>query len=177
MVAFKYPMSKGQYVGKITREQLNELCKDYCCMFRIKATYVTPLNNYEHPISASKCRGPNGKPLKHGVVKDNGRVITAEYLEITMTEQDFFTYERYYTQETLEFFDCYIYKKGYLPSVFIKAVLKLYRDKTALKGMKGKELDYALAKEMLNSRALLGKDKYYYIRLSDWYHSPPRRCR
>ena len=151
MVAFKYPMSKGEYKGNITREQLYELSEKYCCMFRMRATYVTPRNNYEHPISASKCRGQDGKILKDGVVKDNGRVITADYLEITMTEQDFFTYESYYNQETLELFDCYIYEKGYLPTVFIKAVLKLYRDKTALKGIEGKELDYSLAKEMLNS--------------------------
>ena len=155
MIAFKYPMSRGEYLGDINREQLMELCKNHCCMFRIRATNVIPKNNYEHPLSSSKCRerDENGKvrPLKHGVTKDNGRVVTADYLETTMTEQDFFTYERYYDQENLELFDCYAYKKGYLPTPFIKSVLKLYKDKTELKGIEGKEIDYLLAKEMLNS--------------------------
>lgn len=152
MVAFKYPMSKGEYIGNITRDQLMELCKQYCCMFRIRATNVISTSNfYEHPLSASKCRDADGRVLRRGVVKDNGRVISAEYLETTMTEQDFFTYERFYSQETLEFFDCYIYKKAYLPTAFIMSVLKLYRDKTVLKGIEGKEVDYLLAKEMLNS--------------------------
>ena len=144
-------MSKGEYIGTITEEKLYDLCKEYCCMFRIRAKNVIPINNYEHPLSSSKCRDKDGRPLKYGVAKDNGRVITAEYLETTMTEQDFFTYRRFYDQEELEIFDCYIYRKGYLPTVFIKSVLKLYRDKTVLKGILGKEIDYLLAKEMLNS--------------------------
>lgn len=162
MVAFKYPMSKGKYVGTITRDQLMELCKNYCCMFRVRATNVIPKNNFEHPLSLSKCRNEDGKPLRyktkvdgenkhHNVTLDNGRIITAEYLETTMTEQDFFTYERYYDQETLELFDCYIYYKAYLPTPFIKSVLKLYKDKTELKGIPGREVDYLLSKEMLNS--------------------------
>ena len=144
-------MSKGKYIGNIDRDQLMELCKKYCCMFRIRATNVIPKNNFEHPLSASKCRDENGRPIKKGVTKDNGRVITADYLETTMTEQDFFTYERYYDQEHLDMFDCYIYYKAYLPTAFILSVLKLYKDKTELKGIQGKEVDYMLAKEMLNS--------------------------
>jgi hypothetical protein len=45
----------------------------------------------------------------------------------------------------------YVYEKAYLPTAFVKAILKLYCDKTTLKGVKGNELLYLLAKEMLNS--------------------------
>ena len=41
MVAFKFPMSAGQYIGEINREKLIELCKDYCCMFRVAITNFT----------------------------------------------------------------------------------------------------------------------------------------
>ena len=145
MVAFEYPMSKGEYIGDITEDELMKLTRNYCCMFRVRATNLVPLNDYEHPLSSSKCR----KGL--GIAKDNGRVITAEYLETTMTEQDFFTFRRYYDAEKLELFDCVRYEKGYLPTAFIKSVLKLYEDKTELKGVEGQEVNYMLAKEMLNS--------------------------
>ena len=138
-------MSKGEYIGDVTEDELMALTKHYCCMFRVRATNLVPLNDFEHPLSSSKCR--NGE----GIAKDNGRVITAHYLETTMTEQDFFTFKRYYDAEKLELFDCVRYEKGYLPTAFIKSVLKLYEDKTKLKGVEGKEVNYMLSKEMLNS--------------------------
>lgn len=145
MVAFKYPMSKGEYIGDISIDDLLSMASKYCCMFRIRVVNLVPLNDFEHPLSSSKCR--NAK----GIIKDNGRVITAEYLETTMTEQDFFTFQRYYEWESLEIFDCVRYEKGYLPTAFIEAVLKLYGDKTKLKGVEGQEVNYLLSKEMLNS--------------------------
>src|SRR5699024_4746531 len=43
------------------------------------------------------------------------------------------------------------YQKGYLPKSIIESVLNLYEDKTQLKGVKGKEVEYLLSKGMLNS--------------------------
>lgn len=145
MVAFKFPMSAGQYIGEINREKLIELCKDYCCMFRVAITNLVPLKHIEHPLSSSKCR------KKKEVVEDNGRVVTAAYLETTITEQDYFTYEEFYAWEDIKFFDCWIYYKQYLPTPFVKSILELYRDKTTLKGVEGEEVNYLLKKEMLNS--------------------------
>lgn len=145
MVAFKFPMSKGEYIGKITREQLVELCKNYCCMFRVAFTNLVPLKHIEHPLSSSKCRE------KKEVAEDNGRVITAAYLETTVTEQDYFTYEEFYSWENCEMFDCWIYLKQYLPTAFVKSILELYKDKTTLKNVDGEEVNYMLKKEMLNS--------------------------
>lgn len=145
MVAFKFPMAKGEFVGEISRNDLMELCKTHCCMFRIALTNLVPLNNIDHPLSFSKCR-----KVKEGVI-DNGRLVTAAYLETTITEQDYFTYEEFYSWETIRFFDCIAYKKNYLPTPFIEAILKLYNDKTKLKGIEGEEVNYLLSKEMLNS--------------------------
>ena len=138
-------MSKGEFIGKINRSELMELCKTHCCMFRAAITNLVPLKHIEHPLSLSKCRKVKG------AVVDNGRVVTAEYLETTITEQDFFTYEEFYDWENIEMFDCIAYYKAYLPTPFVKAVLKLYRDKTELKGVAGEEVNYLLSKEMLNS--------------------------
>ena len=145
MVAFKFPMSSGKFIGEVTEEQLIELCKDHCCMFRVEIEDLVPTNDIENPISSSKCR-----ELKEAV-KDNGRVVTASHLVTTITEQDYFTYKHFYDWSSCKIFDLVAYKKGYLPTRFIEAVLKLYVDKTELKGVDGQELNYLLAKEMLNS--------------------------
>ena len=145
MVAFEFPMGKGVPVGEIGMDALFELCKTNCCMFRLAFTNLVPLNNIEHPISISKCRKSEEAHV------DNGRVITAKYLETTCTEQDLKTYLYFYDFESIRIFDCVAYPKGYLPTPFVKTILKLYKDKTVLKGIKGEELNYLLSKEMLNS--------------------------
>ena len=43
------------------------------------------------------------------------------------------------------------YERDYLPTDFVKSIVKLYLDKTMLKGVEGREVDYALSKELLNS--------------------------
>lgn len=145
MVAFKFPMSEGQYIGDSSRDKIYELSKDYCCLFRISGDYIISKNWNEHPLSSSKCRNLE-QPIR-----DNGRLVSARHFETTCTEQDFFTYEYFYSWENLKIYDLYIYEKAYLPTAFVKAVLKLYCDKTTLKGVEGSELLYLLAKEMLNS--------------------------
>ena len=77
MVAFKYPMSKGEYIGNISENDVSILSSKYCLMFRLKAYNLVPLNDYEHPLSSSKCRNAIG------IAKDNGRVITAELFHIS----------------------------------------------------------------------------------------------
>ena len=47
--------------------------------------------------------------------------------------------------------DFFIYKKQYLPTDLVKCILKLYWDKTTLKDVKGKELEYFKSKENINS--------------------------
>ena len=44
-----------------------------------------------------------------------------------------------------------VYKRDYLPKEFILAILKLYKDKTELKGIDGMESEYLHGKELLNS--------------------------
>lgn len=163
MVAFKFPMDTGKFIGELTKEQMYAMAEDHCLMFRVQFENLVPLNDIEHPISASKCRWKDGKPILSHRPKDdyrkeepelsvdNGRVITAKWLEITCTEQDFRTYELFYDWESYRIFDCVAYKKQYLPTSFVKAILKLYKDKTMLKGVDGEEVNYMLSKEMLNS--------------------------
>lgn len=94
-----------------------------------------------------------GEPIKgkEYVKYNNGKVAEADYVEIYLTEMDFYTYELFYKWDKLELYNVHIYKKGYLPRNTIAAVLQLYTDKTTLKGNEERALEYCLKKEILNS--------------------------
>lgn len=145
MLSEMFPMEKGQYVGSCSVDQIHILSKKYCCMFRCKIHFLISTTEVEHPLSASKCR-----KLKSGI-EDNGRLVTAEYLETTLTEQDLFIMENFYDWDSFEIFDLIIYRKAYLPKEFIKVIIELYKDKTKLKDIQGEEINYMIAKNMLNA--------------------------
>jgi hypothetical protein len=56
-----------------------------------------------------------------------------------------------YTYDSYEILDSYTAMKNYLPREFIMATLKLYSEKTKLKGIPSKKIEYQIWKEMLNA--------------------------
>lgn len=145
MVSEKFPMSKGKYVGSVSIESLKYYVQNYCCLFDLKLTNVVSKYSFENIISFSKCFR-----IKNYVL-NNGRVFSAEELCTTINELDFEVIYKFYNFTNIEIHNLYIYKKDYLPKSFIMAILKLYNDKTQLKGVQGKEIEYLHSKEMLNS--------------------------
>lgn len=146
MVSEKFPMSKAKLVESIeSTEQLEYYLTHYCCLFDIKLSNVTPKVDFEHPLSSSKLIE------SVGVVKDNGRVIFAESLITTVTEQDFFVIQEFYNFDLDGLYNFRIYEKGYLPTAFVKAILKLYKDKTELKGIVEELVNYMISKNMINA--------------------------
>lgn len=81
---------------------------------------------------------------------DNGRILEAEFLETTMTDVDFdiLTSEYDFEYEIIE-----LRGSPYapLPDEFIALINALYKDKTELKGVAGKEDEYHRSKENINS--------------------------
>lgn len=148
MISEKFPMSSSTLVDSINgEEELEEYLKKYCCLFDITLKDVYPKVDYDHPISASKLIASDG------VVKDNGRVIYANSLTMTVTEQDYAVYREFYDWDSsaTEIHQFRIYEKGYLPTAFVKAILKLYKDKTVLKGVEEEAINYMISKNMLNA--------------------------
>lgn len=145
MLAEKFPMSSAEEVKITSREQLNENLKLYCCLFDIELVGLQSRLWFDSYISISRCRD-----VKKAVI-NNGRIVSAEHLITTVTEQDFKIIKQFYVWKHLRIGKFRRYKKGYLPTDFVKSILKLYRDKTTLKGVEGKEVEYLNSKEMLNS--------------------------
>jgi hypothetical protein len=81
---------------------------------------------------------------------DNGRILSAYYIETTITDIDLKIIMEEYTGEIIFLQGWYAsYKK--LPQALINEVIKYYKDKTELKGVKGQEIYYDKAKALLNS--------------------------
>lgn len=145
ILAYGYPHGKGMRIKIRDDEHFRRMLKTYCCLFQIRITNVRPRVDFEHIISSSKCRN-----LVNAVL-DNGRVVTADSLEIACNEVDFECLEKFYEWDSLQVGLFYRYRKTYLPKAFIETVIKLYYDKTMLKGVEGMETEYQMSKAMLNA--------------------------
>lgn len=145
MLSEKFPMSSAQRVEITSEEEFRKNLSCYCCLFDLEIHGLEATTLYEHPLSVSRCYNVRGG------VEDNGRLVSAESLTTTVTEQDFFILENFYRWDYIQIGNFKRYKRGYLPTDFVKAILKLYSDKTTLKGVEGKEEEYLRSKEMINS--------------------------
>ena len=146
MVLEKFPMSRGKHIGSITDvEQLLQLMETKCCMFNLEVTNLRPRLFQDNPISASKCQ------ILERHIENNGRVVFADRLKITCTEQDLYIYAQFYDWDEWEITDMVVYDKAYLPRNFVKSILKLYKDKTQLKGLVDQTVNYMISKNMINA--------------------------
>ena len=82
---------------------------------------------------------------------DNGRILWADYLEISLTDIDFKIILQQYEFDQAEIFDFYHCRYGRLPKSMRDVISKYYKDKTELKNVEGQELYYMMAKARLNS--------------------------
>lgn len=145
MIKQKFPMSKGEKYQIKDKADFLHCLQCYCCLFDIKITGLQSKFLYDDYISASRCR-----TLIKPVI-DNGRVVSADTVITTITEQDFNVICQCYNWDSIQIGTMYRYYKNYLPHDFIRAILELYKQKTTLKGVAGEEVNYMLYKGMLNS--------------------------
>ena len=146
MVLEKFPMSKAKRIETIeSPQEFVQMLKSYCCMFDLELYDVEPKLIQDNPISASKCI------VLEGAIENNGRIVYASHLIITCTEQDFFIYAKFYNWGEFNISNMYVYEKAYLPTPFVKSILKLYKDKTELKGIIEEYVNYMISKNMINA--------------------------
>ena len=84
---------------------------------------------------------------------DNGRILKADYVEISLTEIDFEIVYDTYTFDKMEVVQCMVAQKDYLPPEYRAVIQDYFNKKTKLKGddtEEGKYM-YTKAKNMLNS--------------------------
>lgn len=131
MVLEEYPMSKGEFVTVSGLSELRDIMKYYCVCFEINFTGL----KRRHECYDSYLSRPRARYLVKGrnYREDNKKIVQCEKCGYTITEQDFSIIEKCYTWETVSIGRVIRYRKGYLPTELVKAILLLYRKKTELK--------------------------------------------
>lgn len=145
MISEKYPMSYGIKIDITSEKQFNELIEKYLCIFDIEFNNIFPVDTYENYISISKCF------VRENYSENNGRLVCAKRVILTITNIDYNIIKNNYKWESKRIGFLYCYKKDYLPTPFIKSIIELYKKKTELKDIDGKEIEYLNSKEMLNA--------------------------
>ena len=148
----KFPMSKGEIYNISSKKDFEESLKLYCCLFDIEIENLQSKFMYDAYISRSRCIQCDNPIIS------NGRVVSADRVVMTLTEQDYNIIKNVYTWDRIKIGKMYRYKRGYLPKDFVRSVLELYKSKTELKGLEGNDkngvpysVTYLNRKEMLNS--------------------------
>lgn len=145
MLSEKFPMSRAKKIKISSVSELEDLCNRYGVLMDIRFKNIHSSIPQENYISESKCT-----ELSNPLI-NNGRVFSADSLAMTITNVDYQIIKECYVWDKIEVANVKYYHLGYLPKSIIESVLKLYEDKTVLKGVEGKEVEYMLSKGMLNS--------------------------
>ena len=142
MVAKKYPMTAWYYTG-VNEIPADDEFEDTAFILYLSFTRIRSIS-FNTYIQSSKCTGYN---LKY----DNGRVLSADSLDIYVTEQDWITIRNNYEWDDLKVNRVWRSDKDYLPVPFLKYILELYQNKTSLKDVAGQEDLYMQSKQYINS--------------------------
>ena len=149
LVNCKFPISKFRYRAALPYEKLiREIRVQHkAAVFRVSFENIRLIDEfYPCPyLSRDKCR--NYKK----VLCDNGRVLTADHLETTITDIDLDIIDSQYTWDMIHVQDVYTARYGYLPQEFRDLVCYYYKQKTELKGVEGQEIYYDKFKAMVNA--------------------------
>ena len=141
-----YPMSAPEHIHIKDVDELKELRKGHNIIFNVTLEDVESKITYEHYISSSKCL------LKVAPVQeDNGRLVKAKLINITITEIDWDIITRCYSFTRATFGKAIRFISKPLPRAFLECVYHFYEGKTTLKGVENKEEEYLNMKENLNS--------------------------
>ena len=145
MVAKYFPINFFTPLPKVTVLRAKNYMQTHCCLFTLEVWGLQPKTDYCFPISYSKCIETIGETTA------SGRVLTAAYVKINVTELDFFTFERFYDLSDIRISNFRISPRGYLPYPIINSVITFFNKKTTLDGVPGMKAEYMISKNMLNS--------------------------
>lgn len=149
----KFPVTPFETAPKINGfdELLHfMMVRKRACLFTFICTNVRLRNEFHTPcpyLMFHKCERIDMSTVR----LDNGRVLSAGYVETTMTDIDFRIFLQQYDWDSFEVLELKYAKYGFLPETFTDCVKEYYRQKTQLKGDEEKTLEYQLVKAMLNS--------------------------
>lgn len=137
----KYPMTYFEETVPCD-DYFNNDNYSYIITFDVEHLHSKRWNTW---LSFSKCSKIKGYSL------DNGRVLKADYVQLSLTNVDYEMFQLCYDFDNLNIIDFRISSNDYLSPTFVKYILELYGNKTTLKGIKEKEPLYMKSKQYINS--------------------------
>lgn len=163
MVTSKFPMDTFK---PCSIKSFDEIIDKFAYLIRIKFINIK-CKYYNNFISQSKCLN-----IKGGYY-DNGRIISANEIEIVLTDVDLRLIIDTYNFDSYEILEAHYAIYKYLPLPFINFILDKYVAKTQLKNVKGKEVEYQKEKNKFNSLygmtvTNLIRDEVIYNDLNGW---------
>lgn len=145
----EFPISRFRVIGECSMRKLQDLIgrRHKACLIRIALWDVRLRDDlWGAPyLAIDKCRRTIG-----GAV-DNGRILSADYLETTLTDVDFRILLSEYDFSASKILCCAYARYGRLPQVLKDQIISYYKAKTELKGVEGQEIFYEKSKNKLNS--------------------------
>lgn len=146
MVSELFPMTAPQFIDHaMTKEEFNDYIRRYSCIFNVDITNLCATFLQDNYISESHALITGERQIS------NGRVVRAEKITLVLTEVDFKIIRKTYKWDKIYIYGFMYFGRNYLPKPLIEVTMNLYRDKTTLKGVEGKEQEYLSSKELLNS--------------------------
>lgn len=146
MLTEKYPMEKFHSMGDCKLKDILQDSKDTAYMFKL-IMYKVELKEHDHVMPAlqySKC-----VECVNPVI-DNGRILSADYVEIYLNEIDASVIADQYKAESHICTEVEYAHKDYLPRWFTDYIFELFRKKCELSFDEKDEIDYRLQKGKVN---------------------------
>lgn len=151
-------------------EWSEDACNKYCVIFRARFFYIR--NTTTHSIES------RNKIIAHaGASWDNGRLLSADFIDVYLTEKDYRVYKMFYTWQDMEIVEAKKAKRGKLPSYILDVLNDHYRIKEQLKRSGLEETtEYAIAKARVNTCygdlvKRLRLEKVEYSNTEEWHDS------
>lgn len=148
LVNCQFPVSEFSYRGPITQERLekNITVHKKAALIRLSMRNVflrDPWTGCPY-LSKDKCRH-----IINGIY-DNGRILSADYLETTLTDIDYWIVCSQYAAD-IDITHSWFARYGYLPDEFRQLINRYYELKTELKGDESQEVFYGKIKAKINA--------------------------
>lgn len=144
----KYPMGAWRKVDTDCIDKLaEEKKKGYAYVCTIRLWNVRLIDEYypDPYIPIAKCE------VIRDCINDNGRVLSADFLEISVTDIDLEIIISIYDFDSHEVTEAYKSKYDYLPKPFRDKLKELFEYKTQFKGVAGQEYFYEKSKNKFNA--------------------------
>ena len=145
MMAKEYPVGAFIKYTIESEKELEHLSAAYCTIGRYCFTNVKVKKSVPIPYI------PVSKITTNNCTAFNGRVLKADYVNISLTNIDYEIIKSQYEFDELYVKDFYIARKGELPKELKDVIMKYYENKTTLKGIIEFIYEYFTSKQKLNS--------------------------